>query len=173
MKTVSVLYMSAAIVLLSGTSPEAAVGQAAVPGTRGTAITAGFGDAYGGFGVGLEQYFLGSRVSGVVGGGFVPATTDGNPQTGALAAAVRGYAGGSRHRGFVEASVSLVAVSWTRAGGQLLDFQRHYGPGLSFGYQYTAMGGFSVVAGAGAGWAFGANRLEPIGSLGFGYTWRR
>lgn len=173
MRTGSVLCVFAAVTLLASVLPEAALGQAAAPGTPRTGITAGLGNVYGGFGVGLEQYFLRSHISGVVGGGFVPGTSDGNPQTGALAAAVRGYAGGKRHRGFLEASVSLVAVSWTRVGGQIIHFDRHYGPGLSVGYQYTAVGGFSVLAGLGAGWALGAGRAEPIASFGLGHTWRR
>lgn len=141
-------------------------------GTRDIALTAGLGNMYGWVGVGAEYYMLSSRVSGVVGFGFV-LETYGNPSTVGFAGAVRGFTSGEKHRAFLELSVSLVAVEGTKIGDDWVDVKRYYGPGLSVGYHYTATGGFTFLVSAGAGWAVGLDEVGEILLLGLGYTWRR
>lgn len=81
---------------------------------------------------------------------------------------------GARHRAFAELSASLIAIGYRDLGfGRYESVRRHYGPGLAAGYHYTAAGGFTVLVAAGAGWAVGPDRIEPILTLGAGHTFPR
>lgn len=143
----------------------------AAPGQRRVAITAGFGNMYGGSGLGGELYFAHSRLSVVAGvGGLFE--TSGHPGTFAAAGALRGYTPGHRHRGFLELSVSLLDLRWTQVGNTFTNVMHDYGLGLVAGYHYTASGGFTLLVGAGAGWAPGPNTIEVMGEFGIGYCWR-
>jgi hypothetical protein len=132
------------------------------------ALTGGLGNVLGGLGAGVEYYLAGSRVSAAAGLGYWPAES---PCRGTLsgAGAVRGFIG-SRHRGFLELSYSLLQVSCTLVGD---DLNRHYGPGLSLGYRYTGSDGFTFTAGAGVGDVPDDFGTEVIVLLGLGYTWQR
>ena len=55
----------------------------------------------------------------------------------------------------------------------LSDGDAWYGPALSAGYSYTSRGGFSFLAGGGAGWAASIEEFEPVLNVGLGYIWRR
>jgi len=84
---------------------------------------------------------------------------------------LRGFAGGRRHRAFLELSYSLIAISCAVFGED--DVDRHYGPGLSLGYRYTGSDGFTFTAAGGIGDPSGDYGTEAIILLGLGYTWRR
>ena len=155
--------VSAAIVLLAApTTPLAGQERSPV-----TALMGGLGNVLGGLGAGVEYYFAGSRLSAAAGLGYWPKASLCDRGTLSGAGALRGFVG-SRHRGFLELSYSLLQISCTLGGGS---FHRHYGPGLSLGYRYTSSGGFTFTAGGGVGDAdFGT---EAIILLGVGYTWQR
>lgn len=143
------------------------------PSPRRFSLTAGLGNMFGGFGVSLERHLAAERLSVAVGFGGLP-ETDQNPGTLAGAAAVRAFTAGARHRAFAELSASLIAIGYRDLGfGRYENVRRHYGPGLAAGYHYTAAGGFTVLVAAGAGWAVGPDRIEPILTLGAGHTFPR
>jgi hypothetical protein len=122
------------------------------------------------FGAQGERYFAHERRSVFFGLGYTPNLDEGDTAGPAVATGVRGYTGGTRHRAFVELSLSQIAV--TSLGGH------HYGPGVQLGYQYTARRGFTAVASAGVGYILSrpafvvGSRVQPLGGLGVGYTWR-
>ena len=128
------------------------------------AITGGLGNVLGGLGAGLEYYFAQSHLSASAGLGYWPCSG-----TAAGGAALRAFVG-SRHRGFLEGSYSLLAISCDLGGGQA---DRHYGPGISLGYRYTGSDGFTFTAGVGLGHPSGDPGTEALVLLGLGYTWRR
>lgn len=174
MKAQTVLVITAILSAQPLVGQEPAVrGLAPEAGQRRTSVTAGFGNQYGfGFGINVERYLIGERVSVAIGTGGIP-ELDGSPGTLGMAAAMRGYTPGQRHRGFVETSITLIATSFSRRGpGNFDDVKRHYGPGLSVGYHYTARGGFTMTVAGGAGWAVSLDELYPIVMLGFGHSWR-
>jgi hypothetical protein len=131
------------------------------------AVIGGVGNVLGGIGAGLEYFFAQSHLSGSLAGGYWPSDLCDGTFSGA--AALRAFIG-SRHRGFLEGSYSLVAVSCESGGG--ID-DRHYGPGLSAGYRYTGSDGFTFTAGIGVGDPSGDPGAEALILLGVGYTWRR
>jgi hypothetical protein len=133
------------------------------------ALTGGLGNVLGGLGAGAEYYLAGSRISVAGSLGYWPGESPCDRGSLSGAAAMRGFVG-SRHRGFLELSYSLLAISCTFAGG---DFERHYGPGLSLGYRYTGSDGFTFTAAGGVGDVPGEFGTEPIILLGLGYTWKR
>jgi hypothetical protein len=135
------------------------------------ALTGGLGNVLGGLGGGAEYYLAGSRLSAGAGLGYWPDASGCNG-TLAGAGALRGFTGGRRHRGFLELSYSLVAVSCILFSAD--DIERHYGPGLSLGYRYTGSDGFTFTAAGGIGDVPGETfGSEVIILLGLGYTWRR
>lgn len=144
--------------------------QPAPPATRTTTLMGGAGNAMGWFGGQVEVYFSGDRFSAFGGLGYTPALDSGDPSGITGAAGLRGYTRGLRHRALLELSISQVAVE-TGA-----EDKRLYGPGLQVGYQYTALGGFTILVSVGVGYAPGTSEqfspVEALGGLGFGYTWR-
>ena len=148
-------------------------------GERRFTVLAGIGNAMGWFGVQGEKYVRQERVSFFAGLGYTP-DDDHFPGGPTPAVGVRGFTSGSRHRAFVEASVSQVTT--TKYAAHPPDGQRLYGPGLQVGYQFTAPRGFTLMASAGAGYAVGQELIEPLDEpdpiyallgLGLGYTWKK
>jgi len=145
---------------------------AAPPRQRVATLTAGTGNALGWFGVQGERYWR-DRYSGFIGLGYTPAIELDYPSGATFAAGVRAYAGGYRHRGFLELSLSQLVLE--RSFGD--DKRRLYGPGLQAGYQWAASRGFTLMVSLGVGYApsvrEGESQVGPLGGLSFGYTWRR
>jgi hypothetical protein len=136
-------------------------------------ITGGIGNAMGWFGAQGEGYFAHGRLSAFGGVGYTPAVDDFDPSGITVAAGLRGYTGGRKHRGFAEASACQVATL-----SDPLEPNRFYGPCLQVGYQLASRGGFTFVLSTGVGYAVGAaaehgNRAQGLVGLGLGYTWRR
>lgn len=163
--------------------------EAARPGARQVTAVAGFGNAMGWLGVQAEFHFARERLSAFGGLGYTPEIDQGDPTGLTLAAGVRAYTPGIKHRGFVELSLSQVAI-----GGLtsvlvedvvppifvlVKESERHYGPGIQAGYQYVTAGGFTFVVSAGFGYALGVDdsfalsSVGALGGLGLGYTWRK
>lgn len=132
------------------------------------ALTGGLGNVLGGLGTAFEFYMAESKFSASGGLGFWPAGC--GQATFSGAGALRGFAGGRRHRAFLELSYSLIAISCAVFAE---DVERHYGPGLSLGYRYIGSDGFTFTAAGGIGDASGDYGTEAIILLGLGYTWRR
>jgi len=132
-------------------------------------LSGGLGNVVGLLGVGPEYYLAGSRVSVAGGLGYWPEEHLCNQGTFAGAAALRGFIGG-RHRGFLELSYSLLAISCAALDGVEMD--RDYGPGISLGYRYIGSDGFTFTGGAGIGDS-GESGSELMILLALGYTWRR
>jgi hypothetical protein len=134
-------------------------------------VTAGGGNAMGWFGMQAERYLAHGRLSAFGGLGYTFKIDDYDPEGVTLAAGVRGYTAGLKHRGFAEASVCQV--------GTLSDPEhprRFYGPCGQLGYQFASRGGFTALFSLGVGYALSAGRYRnrTLGLLGFGlgYTWR-
>ena len=87
-------------------APAPAVAQAAGREIREpvVTVTAGVGNAMGWFGVQAERYFSHGRLSAFGGLGYMPRVDAFDPEGVTLAAGVRGYTAGLKHRGFAEAS---------------------------------------------------------------------
>ncbi len=151
------------------------VAQSSQRSDRAVTVTLGLGNARGWLGGPGEYYLAAGRVSLFAGLGYTP-DWDYNRAGLALAGGVRGYTAGSSHRGFVEASVSQVAVQ--RGGPLSPGTESYYGPALLLGYQYVSAGGFTAAGSAGAGYIVdgatlaGDSRLQLVLNLGLGYTWR-
>jgi hypothetical protein len=153
-----------AILLLSISSSVLAAQEG--PSGRVATVTSGVGNAMGWFGVqgSVRSRAVGSASS--VGSATPRRSTRATRRGSPLAAGVRGYTPGVRHRGFVEVSVSQLEV-------QLACFdacERRYGPGVQLGYQYTARGGFTLMASGGVGRSLG-NEGGTAAMLGFGVGW--
>ena len=133
------------------------------------ALTGGLGNVLGGLGAAAEYYLAGARLSASGGLGYWPGGSC-SEGTFSGAGALRGFAGGRRHRAFLELSYSLLAISCPVFGDET---ERHYGPGVSLGYRYTGMDGFTFTAGAGIGDVPGDFGTEALILLALGYTWRR
>lgn len=153
-----------------GGAQEPAPAAITAPAERRVTVTVGGGNAMGWFGAQAERYVAHERGSLFAGLGYTP-DVDGDDSAGpAVAAGVRGYTTGQRHRAFVELSLSQISVS--SGGGH------YYGPGLQLGYQYTARHGFTLLASAGVGYALSqpasavGSHVQALGGLGVGYTWR-
>jgi hypothetical protein len=134
------------------------------------ALTGGLGNVLGGLGTAFEFYMAESKFSASGGLGYWPSNVCGQG-TFSGAGALRGFAGGRRHRAFLELSYSLLAISCDLFSED--DIERHYGPGVSLGYRYTGMDGFTFTAGAGIGDVPGDLGSEALILLALGYTWRR
>ena len=156
-------------------APAPAVAQAA-PGELPepvVTVTAGLGNAMGWFGAQAERYFSHGRLSAFGGLGYTPRVDAFDPEGVTLAAGVRGYTAGLKHRGFAEASLCQVGI--------LSDPEhpsRFYGPCAQLGYQFASRGGFTLMLSLGVGYAVGAmadlhHRGQGLAGFGLGYTWRR
>ena len=153
-------------------APDSAPSTRASDRPRTMTITPGLGNAMGWLGVQGERYFRGDRLSVFLGLGYTPAVDPGDPSGLTAAAGLRGYTPGLRHRAFLELSVSQIAVELRPDG------ERLYGPGLQAGYQFTTLGGFTLMASAGLGYAVGSpdyvvgSAVQALLGFGIGYTWR-
>lgn len=134
------------------------------------ALTAGLGNVLGGVGASGEYYLAGSRISLSAGLGFWPSDGFCDKGTFSGAGAARAFIG-RRHRGFIEASYSLLQVTCFLGTDEIVD--RQYGPGLSAGYRYTGTDGFTFTAGVGVGDIPGEFGTEVLALLGLGYTFHR
>jgi hypothetical protein len=148
--------------------------------SRQVTVLAGFGTSLGGLGAGAEAYFADSRMSAFAGAGYVVPTQDGRGASGlGLAGGMRMYTGGRRHRAYVEASVSPVAVEVAPEGSGLEGQNLSYGPGASLGYQFVGVGGATFAASLGVGYALSSasgvdsGRVQVLSTMGLGYTWHR
>ena len=135
-------------------------------------ITGGIGNAMGWFGAQGEGYFAHGRLSVFGGVGYTPAVDDFDPSGLTVAAGLRGYTGGRKHRAFAEVSACQVATL-----SDPIEPRRFYGPCGQLGYQFSSRGGFTFVLSTGVGYALDAagygNRAQALIGLGLGYTWRR
>ena len=148
-------------------------------------VTAGLGNPFGWVGAQGEIYFAREHLPAFVGLGYTPAGNSLQASGPTFAVGTRVYAGGAKHRGFAELSISqvmTVADGQDYVDGEWVPEPAHrlYGPGLQLGYQYASFGGFTVQASAGVGYAATADETDqglmgkwwPMAALGFGYTWR-
>ena len=157
--------------------PALALGQDvrrdSLPRPRSVTVTAGWGNAMGWLGLQGEKYLRSQRVSVFGGLGYTPELEDGDASGITVAAGVRGYTPGDKHRGFLELSVSQLAIEQFCYDA----CHRYYGPGLQAGYQFVSRGGFTLGISLGLGYAPGvSDGLSSVGALaglGLGYTWRR
>ena len=161
------------VVVLLLESPAALMGQEATEARRVATVTAGIGNAMGWLGLQGERYFTHERLSAFLGLGYTPSIDQGDPSGPTFALGLRGFTTGVKHRGFLALSVSQIFVE----SGGAEDPGRLYGPGVEAGYQFASRGGFTLMVGAGLGYAPGMPDDESaVGSmieLGLGYTWRR
>lgn len=141
----------------------------------------GLGNDYGWAGAQVERYIMAGRVSAFAGLGAASSECSCGGRTheteaeATYAVGIRGYIGGTRHRGFTELSYSLVAFEWRTRGPELVDVERKYGPAVQVGYQRLADSGFTLQCSAGFGAiedSAGDSSLELMLGLGLGYTWR-
>lgn len=134
-------------------------------------VTGGVGNAMGWLGVQAERYFVHGRMSAFGGLGYTPSVDVYDPNGITLAAGVRGYTAGLKHRGFAEASACQVGIVSDPERPR-----RFYGPCGQLGYQFASRGGFTFLASFGVGYALGAesfrNRTLGLAGFGLGYTWR-
>jgi hypothetical protein len=163
------------VLLASFTAPLPVVAQV----SSGTAIpvpvvtlTGGVGNAMGWFGIQAERYFMQGRVSAFGGLGYTPSLQTYDPSGVTVAAGLRGYTAGRKHRGFAEASGCQVAIL-----SDPIEPSRFYGPCLQLGYQFASRGGFTAAISGGVGFGLGVpdgyRTAGGLLGLGFGYTWRR
>jgi hypothetical protein len=160
------MRQAAVALVLAALAPPLAA-QADVPGVRTVTVLTGVGNSMGWFGGQAERYF-GDRFSVFAGLGYTP-PIDGVPSGITGAGGARIFTGGVKHRGFLELSVSQIAVE---SG---ID-RRYYGPGLQAGWQFVSRGGFTLMASGGLGHILANDvsyPVQPILGLGVGYTWRR
>lgn len=142
------------------------------PRPRSFSVTGGFGNAMGWLGLQGEKYVSGDRISLFGGLGYTVRIDQGDASGVAVAAGARGYTAGTKHRGFLELSVSQLFV------GKFCfnTCRRFYGPGVQAGYQFTTRGGFTLGTSFGVGYAPGVPQGEDKASvmlgMGIGYTWR-
>jgi hypothetical protein len=140
---------------------------------RVATITAGTGNALGWLGLQGERYWARDRVSTFIGAGYTPEIDPGDPSGPTFAAGVRAFTPGYKHRGFLELSVSQLAL----VTGPPQERRRLYGPGLQAGYQFVSAGGFTAMLSLGLGYAAdvpeGESEVGGMGGLSLGYTWRR
>lgn len=169
--------MRLALVMLVLSVPVVLSAQAPEPSPqrpiRLVTITAGTGNALGWLGLQGERYWARDRVSAFIGIGYTPEIDPGDPSGPTFAAGVRGFTPGFKHRGFLELSVSQLAL----VIGPPEEQRRLYGPGLQAGYQFASAGGFTFMLSLGLGYAPGVPEGESevggMGGLSLGYTWRR
>ena len=134
-------------------------------------VIVGIGNSMGWLGAQSERYFVRGHASGFIGLGYSLGL--GEESGVAVAAGVRLFTPGFRHRGFVELSLSQIAVEGV-GSGEFVDRSRLYGPGLQVGYQRVSKSGLTLLLSAGLGRAVGprvGNTIQPLLGLGVGYTW--
>ena len=170
--------MRSMLVLLGGLAvPALAWSQAAprdsLPRPRSFTLAAGVGNAMGWFGLQGEKYVARSRVSVFAGLGYTPQEDEGDAKGITFAAGARAFTPGIKHRGFLELSVSQLAIEQFCFDA----CHRHYGPGLQAGYQFVSRGGFTLFVSGGVGLLFdpppGEDSVGGMAGIGLGYTWRR
>lgn len=137
----------------------------------------GYGSSVGGLGGSGEVYFAGSRVSLFGGLGYVPSSDGGRGASGpAFAVGARGFAGGRRHRGFLEGSFSPLMVEIAPEGSGAQGDDILYGPSVSLGYQFVGSSGVTFVISGGVGWTVtGPDYIQGRcfhSTVAVGYTWR-
>ena len=144
---------------------------------RTTTVVAGLGNTLGWFGGRAERHLGGERWSVLVGVGVTPSLDDGAEAKLTFAAGARRYTAGRRHRGFLEASVSQIAIEerWN-FDADAIDRNALYGPGLQVGYQYSALSGFTIDLSGGLGYAIDHDTefsaVYGIFGIALGYTFR-
>jgi hypothetical protein len=79
-------------------------------GPRTVTAVAGIGNAMGWFGLQVERYFARERFSAFAGLGYTLADVEGDPSGATFAVGARGFTGGLKHRGFLELSISQIAI---------------------------------------------------------------
>jgi hypothetical protein len=163
------LLLAAALATPAPAEAQAAPGEIAEPVVT---VTAGIGNAMGWLGAQAERYFTHGRLSVFGGLGYTPSIDAFDPEGVTLAAGVRGYTAGLKHRGFAEASLCQVGILSDPENPS-----RFYGPCGQLGYQFASRGGFTALISLGVGYAVGAsarlNRTLGLAGFGLGYTWRR
>ena len=147
-----------------------------LPAPPKATLMAGVGNSLGWFGMGGELFVGDARRVSVAGGlGYAIGDSEFDG-TVAGAVALRGFTRGVKHRGFLEASVSLLAMELTTPDLVTFDQRNAYGPALVAGYRFTSRGGFTFMASGGLGYAPSLeveDQAVPVVNIGFGYTWRR
>jgi len=140
--------VAAMIVALALAAP---IGVAAQEPPRAS-VLAGVGNAFGWFGGQLEAHLAQGRFSGFAGLGYMPNLLDDEGSGIASAVGIRAFTSGTRHRGFLELSLSALSnnVSSTFVG-EVLDKDISYGPGVAVGYQFISDAGFTMVLSGGVG----------------------
>jgi hypothetical protein len=156
-----VTFLIAIPSLVAGQENEPAP-RLSAPVPRKVTATAGVGNAMGWFGGQAEYYVARDRASLFAGLGYTLEVDEGDPSGATFALGARGFTPGLKHRGFLELSISQIAVRSDFFG----DGDRFYGPGAQAGYQFVSRGGFTLMASLGAGHA------HALAGLGLGYTWR-
>lgn len=168
--------------LLLEHQPQVPIGPPAQ--VRAITLSGGFGNSLAWVGAQLEWHVFSERLSVIGAAGYTPKIDSGDPSGVTFAAGVRVFTNGARHRGFLELSITQVAIEGRKLVGPGIEIdlpaeERFYGPGIQAGWQYTAHGGFTLATSAGAGYALGKDEdiqgsaVQPLFSLGLGYTWRR
>jgi len=146
---------------------------------RSFSALAGFGGGFGWAGFQGEAYFAKERLSVFGGLGYSPVVGDNKPGP-IFAGGLRGYLSRSQHRAFLEASVSRMPekseLRQSLIGAPPSRQPRAaYGPAILAGYQYTALGGFTLMAAVGAGYSPSTDiepaTLVPRFNVGAGFSW--
>lgn len=151
-------------------------------------VTTGVGQSVGWLGLQAEKYFRSGRLSVFGGMGYNPISDPGGHIGFTFAGGFRGFTPGTKHRGFLELSVSHIWSErtkvplgsaypgmWTWGTGS---DDKMYGPGLQVGYQYISDAGLTFMTSVGKGYPIGqtdrsnGKRFGTLFGLGFGYTWR-
>jgi hypothetical protein len=136
-------------------------------------LTAGIGNSHGGIGLQAEKYLANTRLSVFAAVGYTPEEEEGDYHGAGVAAGLRGFTTGVKHRGFLELSVAQLFVQESCFD----TCESRYGPGLLAGWQLVTRGGFTLLLSLGVGVAFdpppGRDDVAPMGAIGLGYTWRR
>src|SRR5262245_61593714 len=104
--------MRSLMILALAVVPTAQAEAQAVGSTtpRSMTVTIGFGNSMGWLGLQAERYLRSERFSVFGGIGYLPETDPGDTSGVAFAGGLRTFTSGARHRGFLEFSVSQIAV---------------------------------------------------------------
>ena len=159
--------------LMLVSAPARADEDASTPPPVVVGASNGIGSSYGMFGASVELYALRGYLATVVGVGRWPAIEgDERPGLWAFSGGIRGFSPGNKHRAYAQLSASLLSVGWLSWGGEIIEVEKYYGPTITGGYQLVSYGGFTFLAGLGAGWAPGTEDWGVVFDLGFGFTLR-
>lgn len=169
--------MTLTALVMFACSGVGAAADARTPPARSATLLAGYGNATGWLGIQGERYLGTGRYSVFAGLGYAPSVEERQATGVAVAAGVRAYTLGVRHRAFVDLLVSQLAAEVTPEGSLERGKKRSYGPAVQVGYQYVAQGGFTVVVSTGVGYAVNAiegdRRVRSTVGVAMGYAWRR